>query len=174
MNEERRDEKEDLEPIKFDYLDEGNSNQLVTGTRQIFKDADIFNLLNKSVKTNFYYFATKNVNELHQIWGINKFEDNAFKWTRQIIEMLNPKIIICEGNDAFNKVKDMYNDDFDKKDEITPKRYGEIGDIQYYELEGKPLVIGYYRTYSTISNINKELLTSFLKEEIEKRNLKKE
>src|ERR1017187_6831967 len=35
MNEERRDEKEDLEPIKFDYLDEGNSNQLVTGTRQI-------------------------------------------------------------------------------------------------------------------------------------------
>jgi len=73
--------------------------------------------LSNCIKTNYYYIATKdtskkNFNTLIDFLGREKdmsglgdrFYANSKKWTQQTLNIIKPKLIICEGKQAFNLV----------------------------------------------------------------------
>ena len=98
--------KKDLDPGDgFEYTNAVTDvdYRLTKQTRGLFEMAGMGNLLEKSVKTNVYYIATSNVKDLWQLFSLlgedmnRRLHENAFKWTRRMIEMIKPKTIICEG-----------------------------------------------------------------------------
>lgn len=141
----------------LEFLDgENDSYTLAKETVNAFEMAgfsitEIRNLLSeKSVKTNFYYLITKNQNDirkcLNQIenYTFNEFWLQSYKWTGELIELIRPKIIICEGKSVFDIVKD-YDDinQFEWKD-----------DCGYAIRPNGQVLIGYNRIFSNIKNKN--------------------
>lgn len=155
----------DLKPNDgFEYInaiDDGDFD-LARETREIFKMAGMYTLLEESVKTNFYYFASDNEKQLWKFFSTfdeetcQKFHSLAFKWSKQMIELIKPKVIICEGMTALKKVSELYNIDIIKDESIG-----------YFELSDNTLVFGYSRLYSKIKD--KDLVSIFLKTKIKKR-----
>lgn len=152
----------DLEPTdSFEYLEAKDNYDytIASETREIFEEANLSYLLEKCVKTNYYYFITSRMSDLWELFSslgeeMNiKFHQLAQKWTKDIIEMVNPKIIICEGKLAFDKVQQIYN--------ISPTWNESIG---YFELPNKTFVVGYKRRYSFIQD--KDGLIKFFKNEL--------
>jgi hypothetical protein len=148
----------------FEYINSEGTDwdyTLARQTRNLFEQAELYDKLKDSVKTNVFYFMTSNEPELWQLFDSfdeelnNQFKPLAYKWTKQMIEMVNPKIIICEGISALNKVAEIY--------QITPKRKDSYG---YFEV-GNIFVFGYSRFRSFIKY--KPLVADFLKKEAKKR-----
>lgn len=106
----------DFEPHNsFDYLEDKNAWGLKDSTLEVFSDSKLLNHLDltKCVKTNYYYLATSDGSTLDVLRGIlerdeaskklvDEFNQKSRKWTRQIIDILNPKYIFCEGFSAFD------------------------------------------------------------------------
>jgi hypothetical protein len=152
---EQKDEdnpKEDLNPSEvFEYIDAeyGTDYRLAKQTRHLFEKAGMFESLNKSVKTNLFYFSTSKADELRTLFSslgngmIDELDANASKWTRQMIEMIKPKVIICEGIKTFDTLSAIYD--------VSGKREGVCG---YFELpdNNKTPVIGYSRNRSNIKD----------------------
>lgn len=148
----------------FEYtsaLEYGYDYRLAKQTRDLFEMAGMADCLDKSVKTNFYYFATSGVKNLWPLFStlgedMNKqFHENARRWTQRMIEMIKPKTIICEGIDPFNRLSDVYG---------VPKTREDV--CGYFELPDKTPVIGYSRSYSNIKN--KSFVADFLKKKLNK------
>lgn len=154
----------DLEPNDgFEYInaiDDGDF-ALARETRELFEKAGLYSYLEQSVKTNFYYFASDNAKQLWELFSTfddetcQQFHSLAFKWTKQFIELIKPKVIICEGMTALKKVSELFDVDI--------IRDGSIG---YFELEDKTLVFGYSRLYSNIKD--KDHVSQMLKTKIQK------
>ncbi len=101
--------------------------------------------LKESVKINCFFFATKNEKELYQL--LSHLRDNgvyskSYKWARQIVELINPEVIICEGKSAF--------DHFVKLCEV--ENISDANNVLLAEY-GKIKVLGYKRKFSNISNL---------------------
>lgn len=153
-------EDDDLEPCDgFEYtnaLVDNYDYALAKQTRTLFEYAGMLHCLEKSVKTNVYYFATKNEPELWKLFSLlgadinRQFHEYAFMWTRQMIEMIKPQVIICEGMQSFNKLSEIYN--------VSQNRAGSYG---YLELPDKTPVVGYSRRYSNIKD--KVIVADYLK-----------
>ena len=139
----------------MEFLDgENDSYVLAKETIKAFEMAgfsipEIRELLNeKSIKTNFYYLITKNQNDISKC--INQIEDYDFKefwkqsyeWTGQLIELTNPKIIICEGKSVFDIIKDY--------DDISESNWKN--DCGYLIRPNGQIIIGYNRVFSNIKN----------------------
>lgn len=104
----------------LEYIDTIRNNYILArNTVKIFDEMNLQNLLNEAVKINTKFYSTKSVVELH------KFEEYLFKnhltlynrldffnkkWIRDIIEIINPEIIICEGKEAFDYMDNLYDD----------------------------------------------------------------
>jgi hypothetical protein len=157
----------DLEPTdSFEYLDYvddvENDYKIASETREVFERANLYHLLEKCVKTNYFYFITSGERDLDKLFlslgdeMYLKFHLLAQKWTKEMIEMVNPKIIICEGKSAFVKIKDIYS--------ISPTWNNSIG---YFESPNKTMIVGYKRRYSNIQDKNE--LIDLLKKEITSR-----
>ena len=153
----------------MEFLDgENDSYTLAKETIKSFEMAgfsiqEIRELLNeKSIKTNFYYLITKNQNEISKC--INQLEGYDFKeywkqsyeWTGQLIELTNPKVIICEGKSVFDIIKDY--------DDILESNWKN--DCGYLIRPNGQIIIGYNRIFSNIKN--KEELSELIKNYVKK------
>lgn len=139
----------------LEYLDgENPTYTLARETIETFKKigftvpeiTDILN--NKSVKTNLHYVITKQENDIKKCFnflakkGFQEFWVKSYKWTGDLINILNPKIIICEGKGVFDTIKDLEDfNDLEWKDNCGS--FTRIDGIK---------VIGYSRTFSNIRN----------------------
>ena len=160
-DEQKKEEKpkEDLDPSDvFEYI---YDYRLAKQTRDLFEKAGMGDCFKKSVKTNVYYFATSNANNLWTLFSSlgedmnRQFHKHAHKWTQRMIEMIKPKIIICEGIMPFNKLSEIYG--------VSKTREDVCG---YFELPDKTPVIGYSRIRSNIKN--KCFVADFLRKKCNK------
>ena len=110
------DGNDDFEPDgELQYInDESKRFHLKNDTTEVFKDIAKFDLQN-CVKTNYYYLATESPKDIETITTFlgrqadqkglgDKFYYNAKKWTSEIINIVKPQLIICEGVKAFDDV----------------------------------------------------------------------
>ncbi|WP_299383848.1 hypothetical protein [uncultured Lacinutrix sp.] len=123
-----------FEYIHFNYL-------LARQTRELFKMANIKSL-NSCVKTNCFFFSTKNKSDLDNFLS-NFKEQEIYKksaiWRHKLIEIIEPQIIICEGFSAFEWVTKKYtNIEIERNDKFL---YVEVDNIK---------IIGYKRRMSLI------------------------
>ena len=119
----------------------GQQYRLAKETRELFKLANISQIdLKNSVKSNYYFLATKNTNDLSKLlvslkeYNIEKKSEN---WIKKLTEIVEPEIIICEGKSIFEK--------------FTKTKVSENDDVYYVEI-GKLKIIGYKRKFSNIIN----------------------
>jgi hypothetical protein len=131
----------------------GQQYRLAKETRELFKLANISQIdLKNSVKSNYYFLATKNTNDLSKLlvslkeYNIEKKSEN---WIKKLTEIVEPEIIICEGKSIFEK--------------FTKTKVSENDDVYYVEI-GKLKIIGYKRKFSNI--INKKKVAELLKEKL--------
>src|SRR5690606_23059943 len=111
--------------------------------------AEIRELLNeKSIKTNVYYLITKNqtdiskcINQLDS-YSFNDFWQKSYHWTRQIIKLTNPKVIVCEGKSVFDTIKDY--------DDVSESEWKN--DCGHCIRPNGQVIIGYNRIFSNIKN----------------------
>ena len=105
-----------LEPDgELQYIYDNTNWPLNNDTKKVFhKLKDVVDLSN-CIKTNYYYLATKSPKDIEKIadfLGRNKdnsglgdrFFKNSKGWTRQILEIIKPKLIVCEGKSAFDLI----------------------------------------------------------------------
>jgi hypothetical protein len=159
----------DVEPKEdmsyLEYWDEGNASYAIA--RDTIKTLELAGLTKdeirhllseQSVKTNFYYIITKDQSNIKQCLNFiapGKFNDfylKSMEWTKELIRIVNPKAIICEGSSVFKDIEQMLGYENLINDEGCS--YAKTQDYGYF-------VIGYERTYSNIKN--KEKLAEILK-----------
>ena len=125
---------------------------LANQTRGIFESINKLIDLERSVKSNIYFTATKGVNEFKQLTNelkkinlVNDFWHYSKQWQNKIIENVAPNLILCEG---FNVYKDLdYHFNIQLIEETATIRVGKIS------LKEKDIiVISYKRLYSNIQN----------------------
>lgn len=145
---------------ELEYLSSGENYRLLQETIKVFKDADKMDNLKGAVKTNHCFFATKSTADLSLLVkkldnaGLSpnvKFDD----WTRRLIKMINPEIIICEGVNAFGKTCKV----LDLNSSSASSNWGDDACTLLKEKDYK--VVGYYRRLSNI--VNKAALSELLK-----------
>lgn len=154
----------------MEYLDgENNTYTLARETIQAFEMAgyntqEIRNLLNeKSIKTNFYYLITTNQPDIKKcLNGVNDytfsdFWKQSYKWTLELIDIMNPKVVICEGKSVFDEIKE--------NDIYTDLKWSN--DCGYLIRPNGQIIIGYNRVFSNIKNKEEfsNLIARFVKKE---------
>ena len=149
----------------LEYIDGGY--KLANETEALFRLADAYYpyLDEKTMKTNCCFFATNNEIELKTVLNkiMNNGRPNIYReveaWTKRIIDMVEPEIIICEGKSVFGKMATPV------LLEGTPKWEDGYG---YYQSKNNIHVLGYERTFSNIKN--KEKVAAKIKELVEATN----
>jgi len=114
--------------------------------------------LKNNVKTNCFFFATKNQKELNQMLSHLKFKDvysKSARWTDDLVTLVKPEIIICEGKSAFERF--IKNKNIFSQMNSENVLYTTYGDIK---------VIGYKRNFSNISHI--EEVATVLKDSLKR------
>lgn len=117
-------------------------------------------LLESSVKSNFCYFITESSKDL--IAFLKQFEIklgiSPYKlcgnWTNQLVKNIKPKILICEGKDAFDLLKNWsFRNEIKIDEEIQG---GYLDDIT---------VLYFKRTYSNLKDKEKiiQTLSNYIK-----------
>lgn len=125
---------------KCEYI--GGGYRLAQQTRELFKLAGLTkNDLANSVKSNCFFLATKTEKELYQFLShlrpTNVYSKSA-KWIDELVLMIYPEIIICEGKSAFNHF-------------IKGKNCNVEVDQDVYYTNWKNIdIIGYKRNFSNI------------------------
>jgi len=143
----------DLDPSDcFEYCEYGG--KLAEETIEVFSKAGIENELEKSVKTNIHYLVTNNQRDLLALQGIliDKYDINMYanseKWTKRIIDLVQPECIICEGAYSAARIGEYYDEQLIWENDACS-----------FTIKNSIHVIGYKRRYAGILN----------KEELQKR-----
>lgn len=134
---------------RFEYLDYDFT--LAKETKQVFSEIGCSHILeNSAVKINYYYIITPTETELYNFTALleptlgRQFYEKSGEWTKRMISLINPKIIICEGRRAYDKVTELYQGDWKET---------KLSDCWLYENpENNITVVGYSRRYSNIKN----------------------
>ena len=142
-----------FEPLKvMEYVDDSQSYQLKWEWNYVFGEKGLKrkNVLENSVKTNFCYLATVDEAALKKLFTQirGKLDIAPYEvfgnWTRQVVQQINPKLLICEGKDALEFLKEWsFKNEYKEIENAADLRKGQIGDIK---------VLQVYRTYSTLKN----------------------
>lgn len=147
----------------LEYLDW--NYKLAKDTKDVFSSINSLNLLEKSVKTNFFYMITRKEKPLYKVTNFlgrgneellgEKFFQNARNWTLKLIEIIKPKIIICEGVQSYGNVTDLFMPSVKLKDDCE----------SIYLEDQKIHLLGYSRRFSSIKNKQRfsEVLAEVLK-----------
>lgn len=136
----------------FEYADDDESYKLMNETKKLFELAGCIAELPYSVKTNYCFVATNNENELEKLFRAMLHEHRihlnelSVSWIRRLIKMIEPKIIICEGKSAYNRIHWTV---FDHR-----KNGPWEGGVGYFQTENGTHVVGYARTISTINDVH--------------------
>lgn len=141
---------EKVEPdAEFDYLKHDYS--LARETIKVFKQIDKMHILEgNAIKTNLYYLATTNQSEIRKNVNLldkdlqSKFYENSKKWTKELISIFKPKLIICEGAYVYNTLLEMYP--------TASLDYSEKGCVVVDDKNYDFKLIGYSRFRSNIRN----------------------
>ena len=141
----------DIEPGDgFEYInayEEDYDYTLAKQTREVFAKTKYMDRLPNSVKTNMFYVSTASQKDLTQLVNIlrAKHSVDLFKesslWTKRLIGLFNPKIIICEGKLVADLLSIYFN--------IEPEW---ISGITSFQIENRIQVLGYKRNRSIILN----------------------
>lgn len=155
---------------RFEYLEYNYT--LARETKKVFELANYEYLLekldenNKIVKTNLYYLVTENKKQLdHFIYNVlsekqrKEFIENHEIWTTKIIELSDPKIIIYEGQSAFDASPPFFSD----KIKVVDLEKNGVNLVKLNDY--KPVLISYKRFRSIIKN--KETFAEILKNELD-------
>jgi hypothetical protein len=170
---------------KLEYIDDSineegnqiNNYALAKETMNLFELAGYPNLLqkldneNKVVKINsIYYVDTKNsededikigdfVSNILSKEQKDEFFKLSYEWTFKIIQLTNPKIIICEGKVAYNNLYESIP--------VAETNKIEIDGILITNYEKLPFtMLTYKRKFSNITN--KDKVAKILKIELDK------
>ena len=117
-----------------------------------FNEKEIRELLdNNSVKTNLYYIITSNMSKIDECMNLigkkDEFGKKSYAFTSELIKIINPKFIICEGKKVFDGVKEFYDNKSDYE-EIWSEGVGMLkikdSDLIYF---------GYSRNLNKHNNI---------------------
>ncbi|MCB9302622.1 MAG: hypothetical protein H6566_18425 [Lewinellaceae bacterium] len=154
----------------LEYLDGENPTYTIARdtvkafTKAGYTEEEIRNLLDdKSVKTNFYYIITKKEGDISKC--LNSLEKGRFKtywqqslnWTGKLIEIVKPKVVICEGKGIFTE---MVVNMTGNKNSVWEN------DCGYFQ-EGETTFLGYGRVFSNMKNI--EVFSGLIKRYIKKK-----
>ncbi len=162
-----------LQPIcldesrKLTYLENYDKDKVGNILIDIYKNAGLFDIFSKStIKTNYYYLATKNEDDLHSCVNsipnnfANKFFVQSNNWTQELIEIINPEFIICEGVGVYDKLVSTY-----KAKVIQTLKKGIYRSVSYAKAESGRIIIGYGRNKygniidpNSISNLLKQII----------------
>lgn len=159
-----------LEPDgELQYIYDKSNWPLKNDTLEVFKELEDIVDLGNCIKTNYYYLATKdsstdNFEPLTKFLGREKgnnglgdrFFKNSKKWTRQILNIIKPKLIICEGKQAFNLVTEYAL-------EIKMETNGDDVYTTYNKTLGTN-ILGYNREWKRAGIKNKSLLKEKIRE----------
>lgn len=152
----------------LEYLDGDNKTyNLARHTVSVFShlgwdDESIrYYLDEKTVKTNFHYIITENITFmktcLSQISAWDEFLKKSFDFTGELIQIINPKYIICEGNYVYDHVSAFYE----------PYEYAETkgNNCSMLSIKNVPLIyFGYSRSrYVNTKEEFAELIRPFIK-----------
>ena len=142
-----------FEPLKImEYTDSKQDYQLKWEWMYVFgeKGLNRLDVLSKSVKTNFCYLATEDEAALKKLFTqirgkLNIAPYEIFgNWTRQIIQQINPKLLICEGKDSLEFLKTWsFKNEYKDEAPVNGLKKGTIGNIKVLQVS---------RTYSTLKN----------------------
>ncbi len=142
-----------FEPLKImEYTDPKQDYQLKWEWMYVFgeKGLNRLDVLSKSVKTNFCYLATEDEAALKKLFTqirgkLNIAPYEIFgNWTRQIIQQITPKLLICEGKDALEFLKTWsFKNEYKDEAPVNGLKKGTIGNIKVLQVS---------RTYSTLKN----------------------
>lgn len=142
-----------FEPLKImEYVDETQSYQLKWEWNYVFgeKGLNRLDVLARSVKTNFCYLATEDEAALKKLFTqirgkLNIAPYEVFgNWTHQVVQQIHPKLLICEGKDALEFLRDWsFKNEYKEIESAADLRKGQIGDIKVLQVS---------RTYSTLKN----------------------
>lgn len=128
------------------------------------------NLLYKSFKTNCCFIATENSEKLKKLKSKLKYTYkldlaiNEKKWIKTLIDYVEPKIIICEGFEAFNYFTSFFSDKelkFSEGEEWTNRKVA-------YLISGC-IILGFKRIYSTLES--KDNVAATILEKMEDANI---
>lgn len=133
-----------FEPLKImEYIDDTQSYQLKWEWMYIFgeKGLNRLDVLAKSVKTNFCYLATEDEAALKKLFTqirgkLNIAPYEVFgNWTRQVVQQIHPKLLICEGKDALEFLRNWsFKNEYKEIESAADLRKGQIGDIKVLQV----------------------------------------
>jgi len=154
----------EIEPLeKLEYVDdERNKYGLARSVNHIFNEANKIDLLSKyTMKTNVYYFATANSNNIYEFIDhlkinykelFTEIEQKTIIWTKLLIEEIaQPKLIIAEGIIAYRY---LYDEVFTG---IPYQDLSKIGSIvpAWKKLNDNKIFIGFRRNgFGGINNLD--------------------
>ena len=142
-----------FEPLKImEYTDPKQDYQLKWEWMYVFgeKGLNRLDVLSKSVKTNFCYLATEDEAALKKLFtqirgklNITPYEVFG-NWTHQIVQQINPMLLICEGKDSLEFLKNWsFKNEYKEIENSGDLRKGQISNIKVLQVS---------RTYSTLKN----------------------
>jgi len=150
-----------LEPDQENRYNSDKDWTLSKNTRDVFELADLDILSN--VKTNYYFLGSNKsatLNTLDNFIGESlntEFRNKSAEWSKKIIDLVSPKVIICEGIEAYdNVINHALKFEKDKITKILVS--GNIRKASYDNI----IIIGYAR--SEYSNISQETKIELVKE----------
>jgi hypothetical protein len=127
-----------------------NKHRLGEQTKSLFAMAGRTKDLEKStVKINFYPWATDNVADFKELMKLlpsdlsSKLFHLSRVWIKSLIEIIQPKTIICEGFKALEEVQVLYPD----KIEICTEE-----NLRSFQTSSGPKILGYRRNQGSILN----------------------
>ena len=133
-----------FEPLKImEYTDPKQDYKLKWEWMYIFgeKGLNRLDVLAKSVKTNFCYLATEDEAALKKLFTqirgkLNIAPYEVFgNWTRQVVQQIHPKLLICEGNRALEFLRDWsFKNEYKEIENAADLRKGQIGDIKVLQV----------------------------------------
>lgn len=143
-----------FEPLKvMEYVDDAQDYQLKWEWQYVFgpKGLNRLDVLSKSVKTNFCYLATEDEAALKKLFTQirGKLDIAPYEvfgnWTKQVVSLVHPKILVCEGATALEWLKEWsFKGEYVQDEKTDTFAKGHIGDIT---------VLQFSRSYSTFKNI---------------------
>ena len=133
-----------FDPLKImQYVDETQSYTLKWEWFYVFgeKGLNRLDVLASSVKTNFCYLATKDESEMRKLFTqirgkLNIAPYEVFgNWSRQIVQQINPKLLICEGKSALDYLTTWsFKNEYREIANTSDLRKGQIGNINILQV----------------------------------------
>lgn len=80
---------------------------LAKETKNVMRSAGLTKELEGAMKINYFFFATRDQDSLYKLLGSQRDQKLYYKskiWVEQLIEAIDPKIIVCEGKSVFDRL----------------------------------------------------------------------